>query len=50
MAAAAAARAIPVVFLAVIINLSSSLKYWLYWLFPHYASLEEPVFHKVQKN
>jgi len=49
MAAAAAARATPVVFLAVIINLSSSFKNWLYWFFPHYASLEKPNFEKVQK-
>jgi hypothetical protein len=49
MAAAAAARATPVVFLAVIINLPSSFKIWLYWFIPHYASLEKPNFQKVQK-
>jgi hypothetical protein len=50
MAAAAAARATPVVFLAVIIKLSSSFKNWLYWIFPHYASLEKTNFQKVQKK
>jgi hypothetical protein len=50
MAAAAAASATPVVFLAVIINLSSNFKSCLYWFFPHYASLEKPDLEKVQKK
>jgi hypothetical protein len=49
MAAAAAARAIPVVFLAVFIKLSSGLNVGCTGFFPHYASLEEPIFDKVQK-
>jgi hypothetical protein len=50
MAAAAAASATPVVFLAVIINYSSSLNVSCTGFFLHYASLEKANFQKVQKN
>jgi hypothetical protein len=51
MAAAAAARATPVVFLAVIIeSILKLINVWLYWLFPHYASLEEAILQKVHKK
>jgi hypothetical protein len=49
MAAAVAARANPVVFLAVIIKLSSSLVKYSVLVFPHYASLEKSVLQKVHK-
>jgi hypothetical protein len=51
IAAAAAASATPVVFLAVFIGcFLKLLNVWLYWLTPHYESLEETLFHKVHKN
>ncbi|NCF37497.1 MAG: hypothetical protein GWP56_14125 [Gammaproteobacteria bacterium] len=50
-AAAAAARATPVVFLAVSIEyFLKLLNGCLYWLTPHYANLEETILQKVHKK
>jgi hypothetical protein len=50
MAAAAAARAIPVVFLAVFINLSSRFECWLYWFFSPLRELRGTNFRLSSEN